>query len=70
MIILYSNETCPRCKVLRAKLEAAGLSYTICSDEKKMEELGIEVIPYLQLEDKLLDFGEAVLYIKNLEVVK
>ena len=65
---VYSTSTCPKCKVLKTKLERAGIEYTANENMEEMRELGIKSVPYLKLEDgTLLDFGAAIIYIKTLE---
>lgn len=67
-MIVYSNSSCPKCKVLKMKMDKANLTYDVNENIEEMQELGIKSLPYLQLEDgTLLDFGEAVKYIKTLE---
>ena len=62
-MILYSTPTCPKCKVLKMKLDKAGIAYTANQNTEDMEALGIKSLPYLQLDDgTLLDFGAAVKY--------
>ena len=68
MIILHSSSTCPKCKVLKMKMDKAGIAYEINEDIKIMEELGIKSLPYLQLsEGKLLDFSGAIAFVKDME---
>ena len=67
MIILYSTG-CPRCKVLEAKLKQKNVEYTECNDVKEMEEKGISSVPYLSVDEELMDFGESVKWINGLEV--
>lgn len=62
-MVLYSSSTCPKCKVLKMKLEKAGIKYTVNENIEDMQLLGIKTIPYLQTDEgTLLDFGEAVKY--------
>ena len=62
-MIVYSSSTCPKCKVLKMKLDKAGVKYTVNENIEDMEMLGIKSIPYLQLDNgTLLDFAEAVKY--------
>ena len=62
-MIVYSSSTCPKCKVLKIKLDKAGVKYTVNENIEDMEILGIKSIPYLQLDNgTLLDFAEAVKY--------
>ena len=60
MITLYSTN-CPKCKVLEAKLDQAGISYLKETDVKKMTEKGFLSAPMLETDDgKILDFSEAL----------
>jgi hypothetical protein len=68
---LYSSSICPRCDVLKIKLNQAGFSYDINENEEEMEALGIEMLPVLQLSDgKLLNFTAALAFIKDMEASK
>lgn len=70
-MIVYSSSTCPKCKVLKMKLDKAGIEYTVNENIKEMEELGIKTLPYLQLSDgTLLDFSKAVAFASNMEAAK
>ena len=67
-MIVYSNSSCPKCKVLKMKMDKANLTYDVNENVEEMQELGIKSLPYLQLDDGiLLNFGEAVKHIKTLE---
>ena len=46
MIVLYSNH-CPCCEVLRARLDDAGVAYTVNSDTEEMLRQGITHLPML-----------------------
>lgn len=62
---LYSLPTCPKCKVVKAKLAAAGIEYTECQDLAEMEALGIKSAPYVKNGDKLFGFSEIMAELKN-----
>ena len=67
-MIVYSNSSCPKCKVLKMKMDKANLTYDVNENVEEMQELGIKSLPYLQLDDgTFLNFGEAVKHIKTLE---
>lgn len=57
--ILYSTG-CPKCEVLKKKLAEKGVRYTENNSVDEMLKLGIEVVPVLKVNDRLLDFKEAV----------
>lgn len=60
--VLYSTG-CPRCEILKKKLDDAGIQYEICTDVAKMESLGIEYAPALAVGDKLMEFMTAVAWV-------
>ena len=61
-VILYSTG-CPRCKVLKAKMDAKGISYEEKSDIDEMEALGIETVPVLRVGDDLMMFTKAMQWV-------
>lgn len=64
MIILYTID-CPKCKVLERKLEEKNIQYEVCKDTNIMAEKGYMYLPILEIDDKVLNFKEAVDWIKE-----
>ncbi len=64
-IILYSTG-CPRCDVLKRKLDSKGVSYEENRDTDAMRELGIRFVPMLAAGDRLMGFAEAVRWVNQL----
>lgn len=64
MIIFYSTN-CPKCKVLKTKLDKINIQYTVNENVDKMLQLGIQSVPALQINDIILDFGQAVKWLKE-----
>ena len=58
-IILYSTG-CPRCDVLKDKLDTKAISYSINNSVDEMTELRISEVPILSVNGQLLKFKEAV----------
>ena len=58
MITLYSTG-CPRCKVLKAKLQKKGIEYREVTDIEEMTRLGMKSAPALSVDGELLDFRKA-----------
>jgi len=58
-VILYSTG-CPKCKVLKMKLDRAGVSYTVEEDVEAMRKLGLLSAPALSVDGELMLFGDAV----------
>lgn len=57
-IILYSTG-CPKCSVLKKKLDATNIQYTINNSIDDMTNLGISQVPVLSVDGVLLDFANA-----------
>ena len=63
-IILYSTG-CPRCDVLKDKLDAKSISYSVNNSVEEMTELGISEVPILSVNGQLLKFKDAVDWVNN-----
>nr|DAG55795.1 MAG TPA: hypothetical protein [Caudoviricetes sp.] len=46
-------------------MEQKGIEYTVEDDVNKMLELGIEEVPMLKIQGKLMNYDEALRYIKE-----
>lgn len=66
MVILYSTG-CPKCAVLKKKLEQAHIEFTVDRDEETMISLGIDSLPVLGVDGKLFGFNEAMKWIVDRE---
>lgn len=64
-IILYTTD-CPKCKILKKKLNEKNVLFTENHSVEEMLVLGIEQVPVLKAEEKLMNFTEAVKWINNL----
>ncbi len=64
--ILYTTG-CPRCKVLREKLDGKGIPYTVNDSVDEMLSLGITEVPVLSVDGELLPFAEAMARIQSLK---
>ena len=58
-IILYTTH-CPKCNVLKAKLDAKNISYTEIDDLARMLSLGVTVVPVLSVDGSFMEFKTAV----------
>lgn len=63
-IILYSTG-CPKCKVLKSKLEDKGIEFVENNSVEEMTELGITQVPVLSICGALLDFKKAVTWVNE-----
>jgi glutaredoxin len=63
-VVLYSTN-CPKCKVLEKKLDSIGIDYKIVTDEDLMISKGFSSAPMLEVDDNIMDFGNAVRWAKE-----
>lgn len=61
-ITLYQHG-CPRCKVLKVKLDQKGIQYDEITDIEVMKEKGFQEAPKLEVEGVIYGFKEAVEWI-------
>ena len=64
MVVLYSNG-CPRCTILKRKLDEKGIDYSVCMEVEEMLSLGITNVPVLKVDDKMMGFSEAVKWVSE-----
>lgn len=64
-VILYSTH-CPRCVVLKSKLNQKNISYKEINDIEIMKEKGYLSVPVLEVDNKTMNFKEAFNYIDSL----
>ena len=52
MITIYTTPTCSRCKILKKKLDIAGIPFQECGDIEIMTQLGIagNFMPMVQIQ--------------------
>lgn len=58
-IILYTTH-CPKCNILKAKLDEKNIPYTEYDNVEFMKDMGITTVPVLNVNNKLLEFKSAV----------
>ena len=64
MIKFYSTG-CPRCKVLKTKLDDAKIEYEVHDDTEEMLNLGIKGVPVIEVDGERMNFGQAVKWLKE-----
>lgn len=65
-VVLYSTG-CPRCNVLKQKLDSKGITFTEDSDVDKMLSMNITQVPVLEVDGKRMEFVEANFWINEQE---
>lgn len=58
MIVLFSTG-CPKCSILKKKLEQKGIVYQENNSVEEMLGLGITQVPVLKIRSRLLEFADA-----------
>ena len=57
-VILYSTG-CPKCRVLKTKLDKKNINYIENNDVEEMLELGFDFLPVLKVDNDIMNFTEA-----------
>ena len=65
MITVYTTQTCPKCKILKKKLQEKGIEYQEFSDEDEMQRIGILSVPVMDVDGEQLDFPAAIKYVNE-----
>lgn len=65
-VVLYSTG-CPKCKVLKAKLDNTWIKYEIVDDVDEMLRLDISTVPCLGVDGKIMNFKESVDWVNSME---
>lgn len=63
-IILYSTG-CPKCQILETKLSQKNIDYEVNNDVDLMQEKGFTTLPMLDIDGKIMDFGNAVKWVNG-----
>lgn len=58
-VILYTTH-CPKCEILKAKLDEKNIPYTICEDPISIRALGFTMVPILKADGGYMEFKAAV----------
>ena len=67
MITLYSTN-CPKCNVLKQKLQSLNIDFEISDNIDELIKLGFMEAPILKVNDKYLNFSKAVNWIKEQKI--
>lgn len=64
MPILYSTH-CPKCQVIEKKLNQKGIEYTEITDVKQMSDIGLQSVPWLEVDGEMMNFNQAIQWINK-----
>lgn len=65
-MILYTTH-CPKCIILKNKLDEKGVKYDIVDDKKTMIEKKMLSSPQLEVDGNVMTFSEAIEWVKQLK---
>ena len=65
MITIYTTQTCPKCKILKKKLQEKGIEYQEFNDEDEMQRMGVLSVPVMDVDGEQLDFPAAIKYVNE-----
>lgn len=69
VIVYTTNPPCPKCKVLKKKLDEANIKYGVFDDVEEMIKMGFENVPMMKVGDgDFLNFAESVKWVN--EIIK
>lgn len=64
-LILYSTG-CPKCRILKQKMDSRGILYMENNSADEMLSLGITQVPVLSVDGELLPFARAVEWVNKI----
>ena len=65
-ITLYTTR-CPKCAIIKQRLDSAGVQYNTVDNTDAMAAIGIKSVPMLRVDSKMLTFSEAIQWLKGAE---
>lgn len=63
-LTLYTNG-CPKCNVIKSKLEAKNIPFTENTNVEELISLGIQSLPVLKVGDEFLSFADANAWVNS-----
>lgn len=70
MSINFYTIHCPKCDVLEKKLNNKNVKYNLITDTGLMQQKGLDTMPMLEIDGKMMHFSEAVKWINEMELEK
>ena len=58
MPTLYSTH-CPKCQILKKKMDEKNIEYTEINSIKQMIDMGLTSVPWLEVDGQMMDFNQA-----------
>ena len=65
MITVYTQEFCPKCTVLKKKLDSKNIKYAECMDKDILISKGIEFTPMIDVDGEMMDYARAIKWVNE-----
>lgn len=65
MGVIFYSTNCPKCKVLKAKMNQKGIEYKEVNDVDFMLNKGIKSAPAIEIDGRIMDFSESVKWVSD-----
>lgn len=62
---MYTQNGCPKCKILKKKLQNKNIQFTECSDIDVMTAKGVDFTPMLEVDGNMMDYSTAVKWVNE-----
>lgn len=66
MVVKLFSNGCPKCKILKSKLDEKGLQYETSDNIQEVINLGFRTVPLLVVDDSIMDFNKAITWIQGM----
>ena len=63
--VIFYTTGCPKCAILKKKLDAAQIPYETNDDVNEMQAQGMTEAPALSVDGELLNFGDSVRWVNE-----
>ena len=65
MNVIYTQNGCPKCRVLKKKLDEKYIQYSECDDINILIAKSIEFTPMLEVNGKIMDYSDAIKWVNE-----
>lgn len=65
MNIIYTQEGCPKCNILKKKMNSKNIEYTECNDINVLMSKGIDFTPVLEVDGKMMEYADAIKWVNK-----
>lgn len=65
MIVIYTQNLCPKCKVLKKKLDNKNIKYVECDDVNTLISKNIDLTPVLEIDGNMMNYSDAINWVNE-----